>query len=139
VRALEPSASGTVERDGVQLYWESFGEGETTLVLLPTWSIIPSTFWKLQVPYLARHHRVVTFDGRGSGRSSRPTGAEAYTHHELAADTLAVLDATTTGPVPVASSTARVSAANSWCVYASAPVGPDDRPLPRPSNVTTRW
>ena len=28
--------------------------------------------------YLARHHRVVTFDGRGNGRSDRPAGAAAY-------------------------------------------------------------
>ena len=48
-------------------------------LLLPTWSIIHSRFWKAQVPYLARHHRVVTFDGRGSGRSDRPVGAAAYT------------------------------------------------------------
>ena len=46
-----------------------------TIVLLPTWSIIHSRFWKLQIPYLARRHRVVTFDGRGRGRSGRPSGA----------------------------------------------------------------
>ncbi|MEP7113756.1 MAG: alpha/beta fold hydrolase [Ilumatobacteraceae bacterium] len=93
MRAIEPKASGIVRRDGVDLAWESFGEGETTIVLLPTWSIIPSRFWKLQVPYLARHHRVITFDGRGTGRSGRPVGADAYTHHQFADDTLAVLDA----------------------------------------------
>ena len=41
--------------------------GDTTLVLMPTWSIVPSRMWKAQVAYLARHFRVVTFDGRGSG------------------------------------------------------------------------
>ena len=46
-----------------------------TIVLAPTWSIIHSRFWKAQVPYLARHYRVVTFDGRGSGGSDRPAGA----------------------------------------------------------------
>jgi pimeloyl-ACP methyl ester carboxylesterase/predicted glycosyltransferase len=96
MRAAEPHTTGLVERDGVELHWELFGDGPTTVALLPTWSIIPSRFWKLQVPYLARHHRVVTFDGRGTGRSSRPKGPEAYTHHEFAADTVAVLDATAT-------------------------------------------
>ena len=76
------------------MHWERFGDGEPTILLLPTWSIIPSRHWKLQVPYLARQHRVVTFDGRGSGRSDRPTGAAAYTRHEYVADALAVLDAT---------------------------------------------
>jgi pimeloyl-ACP methyl ester carboxylesterase/predicted glycosyltransferase len=94
VRAREPDAAGVVVRDGVDIAWERFGDGPTTIALLPTWSIIPSRFWKLQVPTLARSHRVVTFDGRGTGRSGRPTAASAYTHHEFAADTLAVLDAT---------------------------------------------
>jgi pimeloyl-ACP methyl ester carboxylesterase/predicted glycosyltransferase len=39
---------------------------------------------------------VVTFDGRGSGRSGKPCGAAAYTDREFAADALAVLDATAT-------------------------------------------
>jgi pimeloyl-ACP methyl ester carboxylesterase/predicted glycosyltransferase len=38
----------------------------------------------------------VTFDGRGNGRSGVPTEAADYSHHEFAADTLAVLDATGT-------------------------------------------
>ncbi len=70
--------------------------GERTVLLLPTWSIIHSRFWKCQIPYLARHRRVVTFDGRGNGRSDRPTGAEAYATTEFAADALAVIDATDT-------------------------------------------
>ena len=94
MRAIEPAATGYVERDGVKLFWEEFGAGEPTVVLLPTWSIVDSRHWKFQVPYLARHHRVITFDGRGCGLSDRPRGAAAYTHLEFAADTLAVLDAT---------------------------------------------
>src|SRR3712207_9014318 len=46
--------------------------------------------------YLSRHFRVVTFDGRGNGRSDRPEGAAAYRNEEYAADALAVLDATGT-------------------------------------------
>ncbi len=96
MRACDPIVQGFVERDGVNISYEVFGDGEPTLLLLPTWSIIHSRFWKAQVPYLARHHRVVTFDGRGCGRSDRPAGADAYTHHEFAADARAVLDATGT-------------------------------------------
>ncbi len=50
----------------------------------------------MQIPYLARHARVVTFDGRGNGRSDRPEGVEPYLEDEFAADTLAVMDATGT-------------------------------------------
>jgi len=96
MRALEPVDDGFVERDGVNLHYEVYGDGATTVVLLPTWSVIHSRFWKAQIPYLARHYRVVTFDGRGTGRSSRPRGAANYTHHQFAADTLAVMDHTAT-------------------------------------------
>ena len=96
MRAIEPATTGYAERDGVKLHWEVFGAGDTTIVLLPTWSLIDSRFWKAQVPYLARHFRVVTFDGRGCGRSDRPAEAKAYSHLEFAADTIAVIDATNT-------------------------------------------
>ena len=95
MRAI-PTASGYVERDGVNLYYEVYGSGEPTVFLLPTWSIIHSRHWKLQIPYLARHCRVVTFDGRGNGRSDRPVGVEAYLESEFAADALAVMEATNT-------------------------------------------
>ncbi len=93
-RAHYPDESGYVERDGVRLYWEVYGSGEPTVFLLPTWSIIHSRHWKMQIPYLARHCRVLTFDGRGNGRSDRP--ASGYEEQEFAADSLAVLDATGT-------------------------------------------
>ena len=38
----------------------------------------------------------VTFDGRGNGRSDRPTEPEAYAQREFAADAIAVMDATRT-------------------------------------------
>ena len=95
-RARYPDSEGYVERDGVRVFYEVYGQGEPTVFLLPTWSIIHSRHWKMQVPYLARHFRVVTFDGRGSGKSDRPTGGAAYTEAAFAADSLAVLDATGT-------------------------------------------
>jgi pimeloyl-ACP methyl ester carboxylesterase/predicted glycosyltransferase len=93
-RARYPDESGYVERDGVRLHWEVYGSGEPTVLLLPTWSIIHSRHWKMQIPYLARHCRVLTFDGRGNGRSDRPESG--YEESEFAADALAVMDATAT-------------------------------------------
>jgi len=96
MRACQPISDDYVERDGVKVHYEVFGAGEPTVLLLPTWSIIHSRHWKMQVPYLARHCRVLTFDGRGNGRSDRPTEPEAYAESEFAADALAVMDATQT-------------------------------------------
>ena len=95
-RARYPDQEGYVERDGVKVHYEVFGAGEPTILLLPTWSIVHSRHWKMQVPYLARHCRVVTFDGRGNGRSDRPSEPDAYREEEFAADALAVMDATRT-------------------------------------------
>ena len=93
-RARYPDSSGYTKRDGIRLYYEVYGSGEPTVFLLPTWSIIHSRHWKMQIPYLARHCRVLTFDGRGNGRSDRP--AAGYQEAEFAADALAVMDATAT-------------------------------------------
>jgi pimeloyl-ACP methyl ester carboxylesterase/predicted glycosyltransferase len=93
-RARYPDESGFVERDGVRVHYEVYGSGEPTVFLLPTWSIIHSRHWKMQIPYLARHCRVLTFDGRGNGRSDRPESG--YDEREFAADALAVMDATAT-------------------------------------------
>ncbi len=122
-RARLPDRSGVTERDGVALAWESYGEGTPTLVLMPTWSIVPSRIWKAQVPYLARHFRVVTFDGRGSGASGRPTGAAAYSNEEYAADTVAVMDATGVDRAVLVS----LSCGAAWSVHVAA--GHPDRVL----------
>src|SRR3954453_3231410 len=92
VRAREPERRGYALRDGVRLYYEVFGEGPTTLLLVPPWAIVHSRVWKLQVPYLARHFRVVTYDARGNGRSDRPGRPAAYDDAQLRADALTVLD-----------------------------------------------
>ena len=91
---------GYVERDGVKIWYEVFGAGATpTVVLTPTWPIVDSRHWKAQVPFLARHFRVVTFDPRGNGRSDRPTDPADYaTTAEFEGDLLAVMDAVEVGP-----------------------------------------
>jgi hypothetical protein len=41
-RARYPDEEGYVERDGVRTFYEVYGDGEPTILLLPTWSIIHS-------------------------------------------------------------------------------------------------
>jgi pimeloyl-ACP methyl ester carboxylesterase/predicted glycosyltransferase len=95
-RARYPDREGFVERSGVRTFYEVYGDGEPTILFLPTWSIVHSRCWKMQIPYFARHFRVVAFDGRGNGRSDRPAEPEAYVEQEFADDALAVMDATGT-------------------------------------------
>ena len=93
MRARYPEADGYVEREGVKIFYEVFGSGPKTILFLPTWSIVHSRYWKMQVTDLSRYARVIAFDPRGNGRSDRPTGAEAYAPERFARDALAVLDA----------------------------------------------
>jgi pimeloyl-ACP methyl ester carboxylesterase/predicted glycosyltransferase len=116
VRGRYPDTDGYVERDGVKVFYEVFGEGDTTIFLLPTWSIFHSRHWKAQVPYLSRHARVVAFDGRGNGRSDRPSEPDAYTPWEFVQDALAVMDATDTRDAVLVS----LSAGASWALTMAA-------------------
>lgn len=95
-RARRPDREGHVERDGVRVFYEVYGTAGPTVLFVPPWSIVHSRVWKLQIPYFARHGRVVVFDPRGNGRSDRPTEPAAYAEAEYALDALAVLDATGT-------------------------------------------
>src|SRR5262249_2131785 len=92
MRARYPDADGIVVRAGVEIRSERYGEGWPPIMLLPTWSLVHSRHWKMQVPYLARHFTVVCFDGRGSGGSGRPASASAYSDAAFASDALAVMD-----------------------------------------------
>ena len=115
-RAIRPDQQGSIERDGVRVSWERYGSGEPTVLLLPTWSMLHSRHWKAQLPYLARHFRVVTFDGRGNGRSDRPSSVAAYDDAEFVADAVAVLDATGTERAVLAG----VSRGGRWAVELAA-------------------
>jgi pimeloyl-ACP methyl ester carboxylesterase len=95
-RARYPDQTGHVERDGVRTYYEVYGHDGPTIVVLPAWTIFHSRMWKGQIPYLSRHFRVVTFDGRGGGRSDRPGSPADYSTEQIALDALAVMDATGT-------------------------------------------
>jgi pimeloyl-ACP methyl ester carboxylesterase/predicted glycosyltransferase len=95
-RARYPDAEGFVERKGQRLFYEVYGEGEETIFLLPTWSLVHSRHWKMQIPYLARHFRVLVMDGLGNGRSDRCQDPRRYGPAEFAQDCLAVMEASGT-------------------------------------------
>jgi len=57
--------------NGIELHWEERGEGPL-VVLAPYWSGNPGVYEAL-LSDLARDHRVVTWDARGTGQST-PAG-----------------------------------------------------------------
>ena len=45
-RARYPDENGHVERDGVRVFYEVYGDGEPTVLLMPVWTLIHSRHWK---------------------------------------------------------------------------------------------
>jgi 3-oxoadipate enol-lactonase len=82
--------SGTVRANGQQLYFEIDGEGAPLVLVMGIG--YDATLWSLaQVPALSRHFRVITFDNRDAGRSSKASGP--YTIADMADDVAGLMDA----------------------------------------------
>ena len=97
MRAKLPAREGFVERDGVKLHYEIYGDGPETMFFVPPWVIVHSRVYKAQLPYFSERFRCITYDGRGNGQSDRPQEAAAYSLENYVADALAVMDATKAG------------------------------------------
>ena len=72
----------------VELYYEEHGTGDPLLLIMGL--AADSQAWMFQIPDFAKNYRVIAFDNRGVGRSSKPAGP--YTIHEMADDTVGLLD-----------------------------------------------
>ncbi len=74
--------------ENVKLYYEVHGSGSPLIFLSGlsggAWS------WFMQVPYFERNYKVIVFDNRGAGRSSKPSGP--YTMFDFARDAVSILD-----------------------------------------------
>jgi pimeloyl-ACP methyl ester carboxylesterase len=97
MRAKLPSEEGFIQRDGVNLFYEIYGQGPQTMVFLPPWSIVHSRVYKAQLPYFSERFRCIAYDGRGNGRSDRPPEVRDYSLDNYVADALAVMDETAAG------------------------------------------
>ena len=62
--------AGTIDVNGVRLYYELHGSGEPLVLVHGSWGDARS--WRLVVPGLAESFRVVVYDRRGHSRSQRP-------------------------------------------------------------------
>lgn len=78
---------GVVEVNGARLYYEATGEGEP-LVFVHGHSL-DRRMWREQVAFFKNHFRVIVYDARGYGRSSKQREGELFTHAD---DFVALLD-----------------------------------------------
>ena len=83
-------------KDGTPISYEVYGAGEPTLVFVHGWSC-DARYWRAQVPYFSKDHRVVVLDLAGHGHSglSRST----YTMKAFGEDVRAVVEATNSNNV----------------------------------------
>jgi pimeloyl-ACP methyl ester carboxylesterase len=77
-----------VDTNGIHLHYEVYGDGEPLVLISPF--AAPAMAWFFQVRAFKKHYRVVAFDNRGVGRSSKRGGP--YTTKMMAEDTLALMD-----------------------------------------------
>jgi pimeloyl-ACP methyl ester carboxylesterase len=80
--------------DGTRIAWYRYGEGELTVLFVPTWNLVDARVVGHQVVALEPHATVLTYDARGTGASKRPEHGYDFPLH--AADARAVLEATGT-------------------------------------------
>jgi pimeloyl-ACP methyl ester carboxylesterase len=92
MRAKTPDKQGVVDRGGVKIHYEVYGDGPQTMLFIPPWSIVHARIYKAQLPYFSERFRCITFDPRGNGQSDRPTEATAYSLENYIADIIAVMD-----------------------------------------------
>jgi len=112
LKGMSAVRSGCVTRSFQRIHWQEFGSGDQTVLLLPTWSIVHSDFWRHQVPFLSSRYRVIAYDGLGNGASDRPTDPALYGDYDFANDAVAVLDAAGIQQAVIAS----VSAGALWAL-----------------------
>src|SRR5688500_5648882 len=46
IAGVPARTSGNVDRDGVSIAYQVFGDGPRKLLLMPTWTIVHSDFWR---------------------------------------------------------------------------------------------
>jgi pimeloyl-ACP methyl ester carboxylesterase len=97
MRAKTPDKQGVVDRGGVKIHYEVYGDGPQTMLFIPPWSIVHARIYKAQLPYFSERFRCITFDPRGNGQSDRPTEATAYSLENYIADIIAVMDTNDAG------------------------------------------
>ena len=93
---MTASAPRTISADGIDICTQSFGSADDPGILLINGASASMLWWDeaLCERLAAGGYHVIRFDNRDTGRStSYPVGAPPYTLADMAADSVAVLDA----------------------------------------------
>lgn len=80
-----------LERDGVGIYYEVYGEGP--VVLLTHGYSATADMWRGQIAPLSKRHKLILWDMRGHGQSDYPAEQGEYSEEKTVADMAAILDA----------------------------------------------
>jgi pimeloyl-ACP methyl ester carboxylesterase len=78
-------------KDGTPISYEVYGTGEPTLVFVHGWSC-DARYWRAQLPYFSKKHRVVMIDLAGHGHSG--SARSQYTMKAFGEDVQTVTEAT---------------------------------------------
>jgi pimeloyl-ACP methyl ester carboxylesterase len=81
----------TLNRDGVNIYYEVHGAGPA--VLLTHGYSSTSQMWTGQIDTISKDHTLITWDMRGHGKSDYPEDFSAYSEELTVMDMAAILDA----------------------------------------------
>jgi pimeloyl-ACP methyl ester carboxylesterase len=76
--------------NGIEIYYEEHGDRAAEPVLLIMGQGVTIPLWVRQIPALEERYHVVSFDNRGTGRTSQPEGP--YTMEQMSDDAVALLD-----------------------------------------------
>ncbi len=83
-------------KDGVPISYDVYGEGEPALVFVHGWSC-DERYWRAQIPYFSKKHRIVLLDLAGHGNSG--LSRKSYTMESFGEDVKAVTVAACSGKV----------------------------------------
>ena len=81
-----------LDHGGVRIYYDAFGAGDETPLVLSHGFGNSTQMWAPNVGALAANRRVITWDLRGHGRSDSPEQQDLYTAEASVADLAALLD-----------------------------------------------
>jgi pimeloyl-ACP methyl ester carboxylesterase len=84
----KPTRSGYATVNGIEIYYEVYGEGEPVILIHGGGSTIPSN-WGALLPMLIKHHKVIAMELQAHGRTGDRNAPESF--EQDAADVISLL------------------------------------------------